>query len=301
MTVKLQMTSSIRFRQLATFIVAFLVAFLGSSALRFGLSERTVQGIAGAEAAAGTTSRPVSAADAKRSEVLVKKGVEMRLVGKDLQAVPVFREAHELDPNGRTAGQLGLCLQAVGRWADAERHLSESLENRENPWVEKNRMVLHDALETVKSHVARVEVSGQPEGASISVNGVVYGELPLAEAIAVNEGVADILASKEGFAPLVRSFTLKGGQYQRVGVDLQPLVDLSTNATAASVQKAETSTGLQATAAPQVKTGSVFASPWLWAGVGAVVVGGVVAGLLLSGGTESAPPIHGGKDFPGSM
>ena len=58
---------------------------------------------------------------------------------------------------------------------------------------------------------------------------------------------------------------------------------------------------LQAQSAPELATGAppakdddtIWASPWLWTGVGAVVAGGIVTAILLSSGSEDVKPIAG--------
>ncbi|MCG5051590.1 MAG: hypothetical protein KA712_01395 [Myxococcales bacterium] len=63
--------------------------------------------------------------------------------------------------------------------------------------------------------------------------------------------------------------------------------------------ESEAPSAVAAADAPPQKD-SLLASPWLWAGVGAVIIGGVAAALVLSSGGETPLPIHGGADFPGS-
>jgi hypothetical protein len=116
--------------------------------------------------------------DAKK---LIRHGIELRKVHDNDGAAREFQQAHDQVHSPRAAGQLGLAEQALGRWDDAERHVGEALRSRGDRWVAKNRATLDEALGTIQTHLGRVEIIGDPEGAEVSVNGRSVGRLPLPE------------------------------------------------------------------------------------------------------------------------
>ena len=154
------------------------------------------------------------------AEKLIRHGVELRRTHDDDAAQREFQKAYDLVHTPRAAGQLGLAEQALGRWEDAERHVSEAIHTPADPWVVKNRPALDQALNTIQAHLGRVEVIGDLNGASVSVNARDAGRLPMAEPVRVSAGQVDIQVTAPGYVPVQRTVTIVGGQYQKVVVHL---------------------------------------------------------------------------------
>jgi PEGA domain len=155
------------------------------------------------------------AANAK-AEALVNQAVELRRSGDDQGALALLQQAYAMGRAPRTAGQLGLCEQALGRWSDAENYITEALKAESDAWVKKNRRVLEDALVVVKSHIARIEIDGEPEGAELWVNGVLAGKLPLTAPVRVSAGEIEVELRAPGFVRESKTLRLEAGQYQRI-------------------------------------------------------------------------------------
>lgn len=208
---------------------------------------------------AQATGQPTASAaksSREQEEELIRRGVDLRKAGDDQTAWPEFKKAYELTRSPRAAAQLGLVEQALGRWEDAEVHVSEALRAAADPWVAKNRQALEQALGVIKSNVARVEVVGEPRDAEVLINGTVVGRLPLAGPVRVSAGVVDIELRAPGHLRSTRSITVSGGQYQRLAMRLErePAVGAGTSAVP----------GVGGGTSSGVATGSaVFASPHL--------------------------------------
>ena len=137
----------------------------------------------------------VAAAGAQeKADELAREGIDMRRRGDDSGALPIFEQAHRIAPTPRSAVQLGTVEQAVGRWTDAEEHIAQGLRSPEDPWIRKNRPAIDEAMRTVKTHIASVEVTGDPVGAEVLVNGRKVGALPLGAAVRVNAGSVEMSA-----------------------------------------------------------------------------------------------------------
>ncbi len=162
----------------------------------------------------------VSAA-AGEVEELLRKSNDLRRSGYDQGALPLLQKAYSLDPSPRTAVQLGLVEQALGRWADADLHLATGLLAKDDGWIKRNRSVIEEALSRVKMNVGRVEVTGEPAGAEVLVGGRPVGKVPLKEAVAVSAGTVDVELRAAGYQPALRTLTIAGGQYQPVVIRLQ--------------------------------------------------------------------------------
>lgn len=221
-------------------------------------------------------------------ETLVRQALELRRAGQDMEALVRLERAHKQSPTPRITAQLGLCLQALGRWAEADQRLAQALAAANDPWIEKNRTILKESSEVAKSHVARVEVVGEPSGAEVFINGQKVGQLPLEAAIAVNEGQVDVELQAPGFERAARTIPVSGQGYHRTVIRLKPAGALSDDAPAAVPE---------ATAAPGVReefpATSVEATPfyrnsWFLGGVGVMVAAGLVAFFLISSGAPGA-------------
>jgi tetratricopeptide (TPR) repeat protein len=159
----------------------------------------------------------------EKADELAHKGIDLRRRGDDQGALPLFQEAHRIAPTPRSAVQLGTVEQAVGRWADAEEHITQGLRSPDDPWIKKNRAVIDEALRSVKGHIASVEVTGDPVGAEVLVNGKKVGVLPLAGAVRVNAGDAYVEVTAAGYRRGSRSVTVPAGEYQTVVLRLEKI------------------------------------------------------------------------------
>jgi len=168
------------------------------------------------------TGRNPALADDKEGEAdkLIRRGVELRRARDDEAAAREFRKAYDLARTPRAAAQLGLAKQALGLWEDAERYLGEALRSPEDAWVAKNKPTLDVAMSIIQTHLGRVEVIGDPEGAEVAINGRRVGKLPLGGPVRVSAGQVDVDVTASGYSPVQRTMPLVAGQYQRVVVHL---------------------------------------------------------------------------------
>jgi hypothetical protein len=166
---------------------------------------------------ADTTARAQSSGE----EDLNRRGIELRKAGNDAAARGVFQEMYDRFRSPRSAAQLGLAEQAVGRWEDAEAHVSEALRTPSDPWVAKHRAPLDQAIIAIRAHVARVEISGDPVGAEVLINGRSVGKLPLPRSITVPTGQVDVECRAPGHKTAVRTLSLGAAEYQRVFIRME--------------------------------------------------------------------------------
>lgn len=227
-----------------------------------------------------------SAASSERSEELIREGLELRRAGRDADALEKFERAYAVAKTPRAAGQLGLCLQALGRWSEADPRLAEALTGANDPWVKKNRETLKDSLETVKTHVARLEILGQPVGARVLINGRPVGVLPLKQAVLVNEGVVDVEVAAEGHRTSVRNLTAVGTSYQSLVFRLES--EKLASPTAVSLVPSSQPPGSDSIIGKSATSPAEpnRSSGWLWLGAGTLIIGATVVVWLL---TSSAP------------
>jgi hypothetical protein len=234
---------------------------------------------------------------APSADELIRDGLELRRAGRDDQALPKFEQAYRLTPTPRAAGQLGFCQQALGRFADADERVSEALAAKDDPWVVKNRAALLQALGTIKAHVGRLAVVGDPAGAEVLVGGRSQGRLPLPGPIRVDAGAIDLEVRAPGAETLFRTVEIAGGAYQTVSVHLVPRGRAATDEGGLAAQapgaapQALVATPGSGGADEAAAARPLYKSPWLWAVVGGALVAGAVAAFVV---------VRSGTDYPSS-
>ena len=121
----------------------------------------------------------------------------------------------------RAAGQLALCEFELNRWVDSELHLQEALRAASDPWVKRNRPVLVEMMSKVKLRLARVEVTGRPEGAEVEVAGRAVGRLPLPGPLRVPAGEVFVRVAAPGYKTLRKTVVVQAEELAPVTVELE--------------------------------------------------------------------------------
>src|SRR5262252_7965835 len=113
--------------------------------------------------------RVLAASAATVADAALKRGVELRRRGDDVQALVEFQRAYAWYRSARALAQIGFAEQALGRWHDAEEHLGQALADAEDDWVRRNRATIERSCAVVAGHLGSLEVLGSPEGAELRV------------------------------------------------------------------------------------------------------------------------------------
>lgn len=155
-------------------------------------------------------------------EALLREGIAHRVAGRDELAVARFETAYAMRRAPITAGQLALACQAVGRWVDADRYMREALAVPDDDWVRRRRRELDEAYAVVRRNVGELELRGGPDGATVRVDGVDAGTLPLTAPLRVRAGVVTVDVRAAAFLPLTRQVTVLGGELTREPLQMTP-------------------------------------------------------------------------------
>ncbi len=168
---------------------------------------------------------PAWAAPGREQQVdaLIVEANRLRNMGDDQSALPLLVRAYQVDPGPRTVVHLGMVESALGRWADADRHLTEGLKTPNHPFIAKNVDKIVERLKLGKEKIGTVEVKGEPEGAEVLVNGSPAGTLPLSSPVAVNAGPADVEVRAPAHESQTRSLTIAPKTLHTVVLRLRPL------------------------------------------------------------------------------
>lgn len=208
----------------------------------------------------------VNAAD--NSEMLIRKGVELRRRGRDKEAVTFFRQAYETAHSPRSAAQLGLCEQAIGQLLEAEQHLSEALTAESDPWIASKRGTIDESRAKVRAKLVSIHVTGSPEGAMVMLNDRVLGPLPLQEDSWALPGALSITVRKDGYETQNISATLREGENKSFTVDLH-LPNVATAAIPSKQVDQPTRVTSNASPAPAVESSWRPYAMWGAFGIGA--------------------------------
>lgn len=219
-------------------------------------------------------------------EDLLRQGVELRSHGRDAEALEVFRRAWERSHSPRAQAQVALAEQALGRWLEAEEHLTAALTATGDPWVARTRPVLEQALGVIRQHLGRLEVEGNVPGAAVRVDGREVGTLPLRAPVRLRAGDVTLEVSAPGYYPVSRRVTIPPDAAARELVELARRAAETPAATPAPRPVAQPSTTVVAPArapAPHSEPPAGAAQRTAgWALGGAAV-------LLIAGGAVMLP------------
>lgn len=103
--------------------------------------------------------------DTTPAEEHLRRGYELRAQGETEAALVELEQAYRMSREPKTAAALGLTEAKLERWRDAERHLTEALEQGGDPWVQDHRTHLERARAVVREHLddAPAEPAPEPE------------------------------------------------------------------------------------------------------------------------------------------
>jgi hypothetical protein len=155
------------------------------------------------------------------AEPLVQEGIAFREQSRDSQALEKFQRAYRIAQTPRIVAQIGAAEQALGRWTEAEVHLSQALGTADDPWIVKNRSTIESALVVIGAHLGSLEILGSPAGAEIRVEGGIAGTLPLVRPLRLPAGRTTIEVRAPGYFVATRTVPIDAGKLTRETVDLR--------------------------------------------------------------------------------
>jgi len=221
-------------------------------------------------------------ADADEPEKLIKTGNELRKKGDNLRAFGYLQRAYDLSHTPRAAAQLGLCEQALGRFAEAESHLTEALASRD-AWVDDKRASLQQTRDGARKHLGRVHVTGAPAQTTVVSGESPSRKLPADGMLWLPGGATTLTLEADGGLRAVKSFMVTVGEEVTVEAGLTRPVVSSTTPPPVTSTPATVGTVSPTLAPPPAATPvetSAGNSTWRTTGL---IVGGLGVGLVAGG------------------
>lgn len=185
---------------------------------------------------------------------LVQRAIEARQQGRLAEARALLEQAHRLFPNARTLRGLGVLAMDQRHYPEAARLLESALACEVRPLDEALQSVTQQLLARARQHLGQVRLTVRPANAQVTIDDKPE---PVAASFSVAIGDHRLTASAAGFISETRVIHVRPFETQHVQLDLHILPSV-----------------------PEQKRRSAWRSPWLWGAVSALVVGGVVAGVL---------------------
>ena len=195
-------------------------------------------------------------------EVLIQQGLELREKGDDGAALVQFRRAYDLVKSGRALAQVALAEQALGRWVDAEAHLTEAIGRADDAWIARQKTLLEQALGEIQNHLGSLEITGGRPGAEVLVNGQTAGRMPLAKPLRVPAGSVALELRATGYLPVQRTVIVAARTLAREPVILVPVAGSLSEPP--PQQGARPLTGIPAIGSPEEPVRAGSGSAWGW-------------------------------------
>lgn len=215
-------------------------------------------------------------------EALIQRGIQLRRDSSDEEALAVFLEAEKQDPTSvRVLLHVVTAAQAAGKWLVADAYMKKVSALSDDAYYRRHADAIDVVRRAVTARVGSFQAQGEPDGASVRLDGQLVGTLPMKEPTSIEAGAYLMEVHKPGFYRLRRNVTITGGVLTREPVELNRAVVRSDVGAGAGV--ADGSLGGDGGEPSWVE------SPVLgWSLVGAGVVSGVVSGVAFMAQKNSA-------------
>jgi tetratricopeptide (TPR) repeat protein len=221
------------------------------------------------------------------------------------EARALFAEAHRLMPNARTLRGLGMTAFELRSYRESIGFLEEALAAREKPLEGALRNETERLLKRAERFVGRLQLLLTPAETRVLLDGNLV-ERREGEALILEIGSHSLEFQAEGYAPETRTIQVNGRDNETWSVALTPLPPPPPPVVAtpreAAEQAPEDAVALPsddaATRSREPAERPLRKNPWLWTGVGAAVVIGVVTGVAVALSDPGVGSVREGRNTP---
>lgn len=226
---------------------------------------------------------PGYAAEDAVVEALIQRGIQLRRSKADEEALAVFLEAEKQDPSSvRVLLHVVTAAQAAGKWLLADSYMRKVSALQSDPYYQRHAEAIDVVRRTIAQRVGTFQVQGEPDGASVRLDGELVGTLPMNEPAPVEAGAYLMEVHKPGYYRLRRNVTISGGVLTREPVELNRAVargDLGAGASPSSLAAG----GGEGNATAGERDRSWWQSPAVgWTVLGLGAASGVASGIAFA-------------------
>jgi hypothetical protein len=226
-----------------------------------------------AQAEAPTIQTQVADAEPPEYRHLIDDALDEYEARNFAEARALFMRAHAIMPSARTSRGLGMVEFELKSYRDSVLRLEAALASPVKRLEGPLRSQTEELLARAKMFVAQFKLHTVPEAPPelrVSINGEVW-TLEADQTLTLPVGEHVLVVKARGYADAKRTLSVKGAEQSDLFIELHP--------DAVAVASGPTDP-LKPTSDKPDKP--LYKNPWLWSGVGAVVVGGIVAAVVLS-------------------
>lgn len=219
------------------------------------------------------------------------------------EARSLFTRAYAMHPNARVMRGLGMAEFELRNYIASTDLLTRALASQDKPLTADQRAQTIELLQRAQGFIGRFSMELNPAQAMVQVDGAPV-DAAAGNALLMQVGDHTLEVSAAGYRPTRRIVKVTGGEVATIRVQLEP-VSLKVEPTPppaspgpTTVTASNTPPASSTAPAAVADDSSVWESPWLWAGAGAVVLGvGAVLVVALAGGdTVTQGPVAGDLD-----
>lgn len=204
-------------------------------------------------------------------QAAISQALDEYALGHFEEARTLFAKAHELNPSARTWRGLGMAEFELRNYPSSIRDLEAALSSAMKPLEGDLRAQAEALLGRAREFVARVEIDVRSAAEfTLRVDGATPPESERQNLLLV-VGEHIIEASAKGYQSERRRINLIGGKPERVVIVLTRIPGAEDR--------------------PAEPRRAVYKNPWLWAGVGVVVLGAAALGVGLASRKDSAEQV----------
>jgi hypothetical protein len=257
-------------RGVATLLAAGLV-------LALGLGPASV---VEAQAKAETQAQAGGTGDSAAYREVITEALQQYERGYFAEAHASFRRAHAMYPNARTHWGLGVTAFEARQYVEAITQLEAGLAHADKPLSAAQRTTALSLIERAKGYAATLSVKLTPAEAELMINGVRKVDAQAAQALRVDPGDHELVASAAGYQTLTRRVRVQSGDDTAL-----ELVLAKQTAAGAPVAAAAPATAAQEAAGSGSSSGRRRSiGPYLVMGAGgAALVSAIVTGVMAKG------------------
>jgi hypothetical protein len=171
---------------------------------------------------ATSAAQQATVADGAQSvEEMIARGIALRKVHANEEALTWFERALAREPSPRAQAHVALALQALGRWLEADAGLRLALGSTTDPWIARHRDELDGALRVVEAHLSSVLIECDAPGAELFVDGERAAALPQVEPVRITSGHHRLVVRASGFREVASEVEVVAGGHFRERVVLE--------------------------------------------------------------------------------
>lgn len=247
-----------------------------------------------ATAGASTSSSAQDAAETALARRLFNEGMQAAERNEWERARDAFRRSYELVGRTRILANLATAQAHTGQLVEAAENYRRFLRETGDSEASARDRVGRELAELERRiPQIRIEAPGLAAGDRISLDDGEVSRAAVGVDMPVNPGEHRVVVRRGDSVVASRSFRIAEGAKHRLHLTVP------TRTETANDREAERAEVLTGSAKADAEGGSVASSPWLWTGVAAVVLGGVLAAVLLT--RDDAPAREEGNIGPGRI